>query len=79
MRSAADDTCFGNIISIDSDTITVNWDKCGNEVVKYVVENGTLSVGGARVESSGLTRKANVDARAAVERMKRMSRSTSSW
>jgi hypothetical protein len=57
-RRLADDECVGsggNIISIDSDTITVNCDKCGYEVVKYVIENGTLSADGVRIESSGLT------------------------
>lgn len=58
-RRIADDACGdpGNIISTDSDTITVNWGRCGLEVVRYVIENGTLSADGATVDRPGLISK----------------------
>jgi hypothetical protein len=61
-RRIADDECVdvGSIVSLDSDTITVNWRKCGLEVVKYVIENGTLSADGATVDSPGLFSKKRV-------------------
>ena len=43
----------GRIISIDSDTVTVEWGQCGREVVKYSVSYGTLSADGATIDSLG--------------------------
>jgi len=43
----------GRIISVDSDTITVEWGQCGREVVKYSIRGGVLSAEGATVDIAG--------------------------